>query len=164
MKTIFFTFLIGIFCIQITTAQTLDDKKLNLYKPGNTKILPYKIGDEITFKMKDFENYYDLKILDLRSDSIIFGGGVVRLEQIEAIKYPRAFAPIAKKAAGSLFVFGASWPVYTAIDKAYGGESTWAGAGIVAVTSGALGFLFTRFTRPKKIVLDEDHYLRILIP
>ena len=161
------TLLISVICsfiIQSAFAQKLDDRKLNLYKPGMTKVLPYYVGNEITFKMKDFDHYYTFEITDLRNDSIMFDNRVVRLHQIESVKYPRSGENFAKSAAGSLYVFGGSWLLYTGVDDVMGNDPSWLDAGLVAATAGALGFIAQQFARPKTYNLDDDHYLRILVP
>jgi len=145
-------------------SQKLDERRLNLYKPGTTKVLPYKVGDEITFKMKDFDHYYTFEITDLRNDSIMFDNRVVRLHQIASVKYPRKTENAAQNIAGSLYVFGGSWLVYTGVDDVMGNDPSWIRAGVIALTAGTLGFIAQQFTRPKTYVLDEDHYLRILTP
>lgn len=148
---------------QSVSAQKFDDRRLNLYIPG-AKVLPYKVGDMFTFKMKDFDHYYNFQITDLRNDSILFDNRVVRLHQIESVKYPRSSENFARNAANSLYIFGGSWPIYTGVDNAFGNNPNWISAGIVAATSGVLGFIISRFARPKTYVLDEDYYLKILIP
>jgi len=143
-------------------AQKLDDRKLNLYKPGKTKYLTFRVGDEITFQMKGFENFYDLKITDLKGDSIIFGDGVVRLHQIAAIKIDKE--GFGTYAAGTLYVFGASWLVWTGVDDLMGNDPSWIRAGVIAGTAGALGLIAQLLSRPKVYKIDDKRYLRILIP
>ncbi|MFK7950657.1 MAG: hypothetical protein AB8G11_23935 [Saprospiraceae bacterium] len=162
-KTLILLFIFS-FLSQSAFTQKLDERRLNLYKPGVTKILPYKVGDTFTFKMKDFEHYYSFKITDLRNDSIMFDNRVVRLHQIASIKYPRSSENFAKSAARSLYVFGGSWLFYTGVDDVMGNDPSWIRAGVIAATAGALGFIVQQFTRPKTYVLDDDRYLRILTP
>lgn len=157
-------FIVCCCAIQSVDAQKLDERRLNLYKPGMTKVLPYTVGDEFTFKMKDFDRYYTFQITDLRNDSILFDNHIVRLHQIESVKYPRNLEGVAKSAATSLYVFGGSWLVYTGVDDVMGNDPSWLRASIIAATAGALGFIAQQFTRQKTYVLDEDYYLRILTP
>lgn len=159
-----FTLFITFFLFQIATAQRLDDRKLNLYKPGKTKVLSYRVGDALTFQMKDFDHFYTFKITDLRGDSILFDNNVVRLKDIEAIKYPRAGANFAQTSAASLYVFGGSWLLYTGVDDVMGNDPSWIRAGIIAATAVSLGAILHLSSRPKTYVLDDNKYLRILIP
>lgn len=161
---IFFTLVIGVFFFQNIFAQKLDERRLNLYKPGMTNVLPYKVGDEFTFKMKDFDHYYTFEITDLRNDSIMFDSRVVRLHQIESVKYPRAAEGFVKSASVSLYTFGGSWLAFTAVDDVMGNDPSWIRAGIIAATSATLGVVIRVFARPKTYVLDDDYYLMILTP
>lgn len=157
-------FFVFSFLAHTAFSQKLDERRLNLYKPGATKVLPYAVGDMFTFKMKDFDHYYTFEITDLRNDSIMFENRVVRLHQIESVKYPRHIEGAAKGAATSLYLFGGSWLVWTGVDDVMGNDPSWIRAGVIAATAGALGFIAQQFTRPKTYVLDDDHYLRILTP
>ena len=135
-------FLIVSFLLVINTvsfAQKLDERRLNLYKPGKTKVIPFRVGDELTFQMKDFDHFYNLRITDLKGDSIIFGDGVVRLHQIAAVKVEQG--GFANYAAGTLYVFGASWLVWTGVDDLMGNSPSWIRAGIIAGTAGTLGLI-----------------------
>lgn len=143
--------------------QKLDERRLNLYKPGG-KILPFKVGDEMTFKMKDFDHFYTFEITDLKNDSIVFDNHIVRLHQIQAVKYPRVAEGFARSASVSLYTFGASWLAFTGVDDAMGNDPSWIRAGMIAATSATLGVLVRVFARPKTYALDEDVYLRILVP
>ncbi len=164
LNTIFLIIFLLLSVFQNLKAQSLDERRLNLYKPGKVKVLPYRVGDDLTFKMKDFDHYYTLEIIDLRNDSIVFTNGVVRLYQIETVQYPRNSTAFAANSAGSLYVFGGSWLVYTGIDELFGGQPNWTGAAIVAGTSGVLGFLISRLARPKTFKLNERFYLKIITP
>jgi hypothetical protein len=155
-----FTVFITLFLFQIATAQKLDDRKLNLYKPGKTKVLSFRVGSELTFQMKDFDHFYTFRITDLKGDSILFDNNVVRLKDIEAIKYPRAGGRFASK----LYLFGGAWLLFTGVDDVMGNDPSWVRAAIIAGTAVSLGVILQVATRPKTYVLDEHKYLRILIP
>jgi hypothetical protein len=142
--------------------QKLDERRLNLYKPGKTKVVPFRVGDELTFQMKGFEHFYNLRITDLRGDSIIFGDGVVRLDQIAAVKVQRGgYANYVSK---TLYVFGASWLLWTGVDDVMGNDPSWIRAGIIAGTAGALGLVAQLLSRPKIYKIDDKRFLRILLP
>jgi hypothetical protein len=145
------------------TAQRLDDRRLNLYAPRG-KVLPFKVGNEITFQMKDFEHFYTLQITNLRGDSIIFGDGVVRLHQIEAVKYPRRGAGTRRSLAGMLYIFSGSWLFYTGIDDVMGNAPSWSRASVIAGTAGTLGLALQLSTRPKTYYLDDKNFMKIIIP
>jgi hypothetical protein len=155
-----FTVLMTLFLCQIATAQKLDERKLNLYKPGRTKVLSYRVGNDLTFRMKNSEDFYTFRITDLQGNSIFFGDNVIQLKDIEAIKYPRRGGGLA----GKLYLFGGAWLVFTGVDDLMGNNPSWLRAGIIAATAASLGAIIQLVTRPKTYVLDEVKYLRILIP
>lgn len=154
----------ALFLFQIATAQKLDDRKLNLYKPGKNKVISYRVGSDLTFQLKDFDHFYTFKITDLKGDSICFDNNVIRLKDIEAIKCPRANANFARTTAASLYVFGGSWLLYTGVDDVMGNDPSWLRAGVIAATAASLGGILQLASRPKTYILDDDKYLRILIP
>jgi hypothetical protein len=158
-------FLVVSFLLLINTfsfSQKLDERRLNLYKPGKTKVISFQVGDELTFQMNNFDHFYSLTITDLRGDSIIFGDGVVRLYQIAAIKVKQG--GFGNYAAGTLYVFGASWLVWTGVDDLMGNSPSWIRAGAIAGTAGALGLIAQLLSRPKKYKIDDKRFLKILIP
>ncbi len=161
-KIIFISFSFLLLFQSHSLAQGLDERKLNLYKPGKNKIITFQVGDEISFKTKDFDNFYDLRITDLKGDSILFGDGVIKLDQIAAVKVNKE--GFGKYAAGSLYVFGASWLVWTGVDDLMGNDPSWIRAGMIAGTAGALGLIAQLLSRPKTYKINEKRYLRILIP
>jgi hypothetical protein len=155
-----FTVLITLFLCQIATAQKLDERKLNLYKPGRTKVLTYQVGNDLTFRMKNSDDFYTFKITNLQGNSIFFGDNIIQLKDIEAIKYPRRGGGIASK----LYLFSGAWLMFTGVDDLMGNNPSWVRAGIISATAASLGLILQLVTRPKTYVLNENKYLRILIP
>lgn len=145
------------------SSQKLDERRLNLYKPGKTKVIPFRVGEELTFQMKDFDYFYNLTITDLKGDSIIFGDGVVRLHQIAAVKVDNQNG-FATYAAGTLYVFGASWLVWTGVDDLMGNDPSWIRAAAIAGTAGVLGLVAQLIARPKTYKIDDKRFLKILLP
>jgi hypothetical protein len=158
-----FTVCITLFFFQIATAQRFDQRKLNLYKPG-AKVITFQVGNDMTFQLKGIDRFHTFQITDLQGDSIFFDNHIVRLKEIQAVKYARSGGNSAQTAAASLYIFGSSWLLYTGVDDVMGNDPSWIRAGIIAATAGALGGILHLFSRPKTYVLDNDKYLRILIP
>ena len=95
-------------------AEVQGQKLLLIEKAGSPKTRKIYIGDELTFKLRSAEGWYNAVIEDLRVDTnlIVFPRQYVSPSEIEAFRYelnwPR---PVGR----SLMVFGVSWSVFAGI-------------------------------------------------
>lgn len=159
------TFLTTFFMLVLVEAGQAQ-KTLNLYKPGRFKVIQFKIGDMLQFKMKGDDYYYTLPIQDLIGDKIIFPTGEISIHSISAIKHIRnkGLAHFLQNTGKSLYVFAGSWMFYTGVDVLYGGNPlTWAVA-IVSGTAVALGWVLTKLSGAKVYKLNDKRFLKILEP
>ena len=160
-----FTLLIGLLAF-LLTASSHAQKTLNLYKSGRFKVIQFKVGDVLQFRMKNDDVFYKLPIKDLKGDKIIFPTGAVHIHSIAAIRCNRnkSLARFLNSTGQSLYVFAGSWIFFTGVDVLYGGNPlTWTVA-TVSGTAVALGWILVKLSKPKTYKLNEKRFLKILEP
>lgn len=148
--------------VQSTFAQT--GKTLNLYKPGKVKVIKFKVGDVLIFKLKGEKWYHTLPIRDLKGDKVVFDASAIDIKDIDAIKVGRDANEFMKTLEYSLYTFGVSWLFYSGVDYAMTNDTDAATTIIVPATAGVLGLLIRWISQPKRHKLGNRKWLKIMEP
>lgn len=146
----------AVFC---TSAQ----KFIQMEKYGSAKVKKYYVGEEITYKIKEFPNDWTTSIIEdivMEENLVVFNNRTIRLDEITTI---RSFKPAnwSKPIAKNLYRFGLSWGVFSLLGPLAGFPITWA-ALIVPATAYTTGFLIKNLFRHRTYKLGKRRWLRML--
>ena len=158
MRFLFF-FLFVSFLIPSGTAQ----KFLQIEKVNSLKVRKFYIGDEITFQVEDFPDYWRTEIIDnilVEEEVLLFSQGMVNVGDIKAIRTYDT-RPLANRASIGLYSFGAGWVFFSLADALLGGALTWSVA-IVSGTAFATGFIFKQIFKHRTHKIGKRKRLRLL--
>ncbi|MFK7809722.1 MAG: hypothetical protein AB8F74_18090 [Saprospiraceae bacterium] len=152
-----FSFLLS--CGFSATAQ----KFIQMEKYGSAKVKKYYIGDELTYKLKEFPDTWTTSVIEdivMEENLVIFSNRTVNLKELISIRSfepARWSAPIAK----NLYRFGLSWGVLSLLAPLAGTPLTWAAA-IVPAVAFVTGFLLKKIFRHRTYKLGKKRWLRML--
>jgi len=158
MKYLLFLFLL---CSALCPASA--QRFIQMEKYGSAKVKKYYIGEEITYKLKEFPNDWTTSVIEdivMEENIIIFNNRTVNLDELIAIrsfKPSRWSVPVAK----NLYRFGLSWGVLSLLSPLAGTPITWAAA-IVPAVAFATGFLIKSIFKHRSYKLGKRRWLRML--
>ncbi|MGB0863522.1 MAG: hypothetical protein ACPG19_12520 [Saprospiraceae bacterium] len=158
MKWIFTFLMLLTLGAQSASAQ----KILKIYR-GSNKAIEYHIGDELHFKLKGEDHFYEFKIkdLDFEKKAIRFETGYIPLKNIVAIEHYGNYRT-ANAVQKSLYTFGGAWLLFSGVDIAMDSEDArevGIRAAIVAGFSFVAGYLIKKFWGTQIFRFDTDEYL-----
>ena len=138
-------------------------KFIQMEKYGSAKVKKYYIGDELTYKLKEFPNDWTTSTIEdivMEENIVIFHNRIIKLDELIAIrsfKPSRWSVPISK----NLYRFGLSWGVFSLLGTLVDTPLTWAAA-IVPATAFATGFLIKSIFKHRTYKLGKRRWLRML--
>ncbi|HHS95178.1 MAG TPA: hypothetical protein ENJ45_01205 [Phaeodactylibacter sp.] len=145
----------------ITTLGLPAQKFLQMEKYGSPKVKKFYIGDELTYKIKDYPDDWTTATIEdllIEDNIIVFSNRTVRLEDIIAIRKDRRL-PLA--VANSLYTFGLTWGVLSLLDGLTGNPLKWSAATVPA-TAFTIGFLAKRIFKHRNYRMGKRRWLRML--
>lgn len=155
--TLYLLFLL--YCIVPASAQ----KFIQMEKYGSAKVKKYYLGDQLTYKLKEFPDTWTTSTIEdivMSENIVIFNNRSVNLSELIAIrsyKPSRWSVPIAR----SLYRFGLSWGVFSLLGPLAGFPLTWAAA-IVPAAAFTTGFLIKSIFKHRTFRLGKRRWLRML--
>lgn len=155
-----------LFTLFVLTAASLEAQKtLILEKRGSTKTKRFYEGDEITYRIKGEKLWETATIIRMipEQNILVLDRIYVKVDSIGAllkIKNRR----VTNGLSAQLYVFGAAWTAYTAIDDLVVSErkTDWEAAAYVGGTSLLVGTLLRLLPKTKTIKLGKKRRLRLL--
>ncbi len=145
------------------TFSTSAQKFIQMEKYGSPKVKKYFIGEEITYKLKEFPDDWTTSIIEdivMEENLVVFNNRTIKLDEITTIrsfKPARWSVPISK----NLYRFGLSWGFFSLLGPLVGFPITWA-ALIVPATAYTTGFLIKNLFRHRTYRLGKRRWLRML--
>ena len=140
-------------------------KFIQMEKYGSAKVKKYYIGDELTYKIKEFGDDWlteTIEDIHMQDNLVQFKNRVIKLNDIIAIRSfqrSRWSKPIGQK----LYLFGISWGVFSLLSPLAGLPITWAAAivpGVAFTTGFLLQVIFKH--RTYKLGKGKRRWLRML--
>jgi hypothetical protein len=136
---------------------------IQMEKYGSAKVKKYYIGDELTYKLREYPNDWTTSIIEdviLSENLVVFNNRAIKLDEITEI---RSFKPArwSSALAKNLNRFGVSWGVFSLLGPLVDTPITWAAA-IVPASAFAAGFLIKRIFKHRTFRLGKRRWLRML--
>jgi len=162
MKLLYTLLLLAICC---TASQA--QRFLQLEKRNSTKTVKLKIGDPLTYRLAEDDDWYTAYIEDIQPEVgvLLLGNRLVEVENIVALRFDRSWP---KGLERQMYNFGLGWAVFATLDKfvldldALGEEPSWRFVLIPAAVTVATGFLIGKIFQYKKVKIGKKRRLRLL--
>jgi hypothetical protein len=159
MKYLLYTLLL----IGLNTTTGNAQKFIQMEKYGSAKVKKYYIGDELTYKLREYPNDWTTGVIEdiiLAENLVVFTNRAVKLGEITDI---RSFKPVrwSVPLAKNLYRFGVSWGVFSLLGPLVDTPITWAAA-IVPASAFVTGFLIKRIFKQRTYRLGKRRWLRML--
>ena len=151
-----------LFC-GLSLHSVLAQKVLQLEKYGKAKVKKHFIGEELTFRLKDDKNYWYKDVIQdilVEEGIIIFSNRAVKLDEIDAIRSFKV-ARFGQSMSRNLFIFGASWTIFSLIGLPIG-WNVGIGDAILVVADTIAAFLVRNLFRYRTFRVGKKRRLRLL--
>lgn len=148
-----------ILCLGISNF-LLGQKVLQLERFGSAKVKKYYIGEDLNYQLVGDKTWYQGTIQDLIVDEgiILFEDRYIKVEDIKTLRKRQRWS---KNIGNQLYIFGASWLVFSAAGTIVGWELRWDTA-IISGSAIATGWLIKNIFKYKKYKLGKKRRLRLL--
>ncbi len=158
-----YTLLLLAFCTTATQAQRI----LQLEKRNSTKTIKFRMGDELTYRLAEDDDWYTAFIEDIQPELgiVLLGNRLVEIESIVALRFDRSWP---KGLERQFYNFGLGWAVFATLDKfvldldALGEEPSWGFVLIPAAAFVVSGFIIGKVFEHKKVKIGKRRRLRLL--